>query len=150
MLWETNTNGGYRCVRFIDGLAFKTPYLFKYTDLIFYWNRAGRPKSFLWWLREWWNVFFRGCKHNEQEVRRWREKGTQEISGIRLCPVRFRLPFGLLVVMTKAGPLGRSVSLEEDMAAGSLIGKFQDTGKPDTFGLINGNVVVVDYGWWVK
>ena len=52
--------------------------------------------------------------------------------------------------MTKADPLGRGVSLEEDMAAGSLTGNFQDTGKPDTFELINGNVGVADYEWWVK
>jgi hypothetical protein len=149
MLWKTNRNGAYRCVRLIDGLAVKTPHLFKYEDLVFYWQKAGRPKSPLWWFRQWWSVLYRGCKHNEQEVRRWCEMGTREINDVRLCPIRYHLRYGLLVVMTKAEPLNRTVSMTEDMAAGALIGKFQDTGKPDTFGLVNGRVVVVDYGWWV-
>lgn len=77
--------------------------------------------------------------------------GTQEINGVSLCPVLYHLPLGLLVVMTKAEPLGRSPTFpEEDFAAKALIGRSQDTGKPDTFGIINGKVVVVDYGWWVR
>lgn len=151
MLWRTTTNGAYRCVRFIDGFALKTPYLFKYADLIANWRISGKPKSLRWWLSEWWNLFYSGLKHNQQEVRRWEEKGTQEISGVSLCPIRFHLPLGLLVVMTKADPLGRSPTFpDEDFAAFHLIGKWQDTGKPETFGIINGKVVVVDYGYWVR
>jgi hypothetical protein len=53
--------------------------------------------------------------------------------------------------MTKADPLppGYSVSITEDLAAGTLIGRNQDTGKSDTYGIVNGDLVVVDYGWWV-
>jgi hypothetical protein len=32
-------------------------------------------------------------------------------------------------------------------AASLLIGRNQDTSKPDTYGLINVHLVVVDYGW---
>jgi hypothetical protein len=39
------------------------------------------------------------------------------------------------------------VSFEEMRAAALLIGKDQDTSKPDTYGLINGQLVVVDYGF---
>jgi hypothetical protein len=135
----------------MNGLAFKAPYLFRCSDLVIDWRKTGRPKSMLWWLKEWRDRFHGARMHNQQEVRRWKEMGTQEIGGVSLCPVRFHLPLGLLVVMTKAEPLGRSPSFpEEDYAAFHLIGKWQDTGKPDTFGIINGRVVVVDYGWWVR
>jgi len=151
MLWTTNTNGRYRCVRFVNGLAFKTPYLFRCADLMFDWRRVGRPYSLRWWLREWCDRFQGALKHNQQEVRRWQEMGTREINGVSLCPVLYHLPLGLLVIMLKAEPLGRSPTFpEEDFAAGALIGRSQDTGKPDTFGIINGKVVVVDYGWWVR
>jgi len=39
------------------------------------------------------------------------------------------------------------VSFEEMQAAAHLIGRDQDTSKPDTYGLIDGELVVVDYGW---
>jgi hypothetical protein len=153
MLWKIKVGGAFRCVRLIDGLALKTPYVFKYTDLVFHWKKAGKPKSIRWLLKDWWWDLFRaGCKHSQQEVRRWQQMGAQEINGVRLCPVRFHLRCGLLVVMTKADPLpqGRSVSIIEDLAAAALIGRNQDTGKPDSYGLINGHLVVVDYGWWVQ
>jgi hypothetical protein len=153
MLWKTNSRGAFRCVRLIDGLAFKTPYVFKYTDLVFHWKRAGKPKSIRWLLKDWWwDLFHAGCKHSQQEFRRWQQIREREINGVSLCPVRFHLPFGLLVVMTKADPLphGQSVSIVEDLAAAALISRNQDTGKPDTYGLINGNLVVVDYGWWIR
>jgi hypothetical protein len=151
MLWTTNTSGAYRCVRLIDGLALKTPHLCKYSDLKFHWERAGKPSSPSWWFKTWWNGFYGGLKHNQQEVRRWHEVGTREIDGVSLCPIRFHLTLGLLVIMTKADPLGRRPTFPaEDYAAFHLIGSWRDTGKPDTFGIINGKVVVVDYGWWVQ
>lgn len=39
------------------------------------------------------------------------------------------------------------VSFEEMRAAALLIGRDQDTSKADTYGLINGQLVVVDYGF---
>jgi hypothetical protein len=132
-----------------DALVFKTPYVFKLRYLSQLWQRAHKPLSLSWWLRQWWELFYEGCKHNQQEASRWKEIGSQEIAGVSLCPVLRSLRWGLLIVMPRAAPLGRSVSLEEDMAAGSLIGKFQDTGKQSTFGILAGKIVVVDYGWWV-
>jgi len=32
-------------------------------------------------------------------------------------------------------------------AAAMLMGRNSDTGKADTFGLVNGELMVVDYGW---
>ena len=147
------TTGRSRFVLLADGLAFKTPYLFKYSDLIEQWRlarRAGKRRSIEWLFKEWWLGLFRlGCEHNKQEVRRWQQMGTQEVNGVGLCRIRKFLPWGLLVIMDRADPLGRTVSLEEDNAARILIGMNRDTGKPDTFGFVNGNVVVVDYGWWI-
>lgn len=100
---------------------------------------------------------------NEREVQtwlEWRRNGEQKISGVGLCPIRFHLPYGLLVVMKRADnlPVGRVdvsqdfmsdgfVSDAEMRAASLLIGRNQDTSKSSTYGLIDGNLVVVDYGW---
>jgi hypothetical protein len=150
MLWKTKTDGAYRCVRLIDGVAIKTPYLFKFEDLAFLWEKDGRPKSIRWLKNWWWELFRTGCKHNEQEARQWGKLGAQEINGVRLCRVRRCLPWGLAVVMDKAEPLGRPVRFpEEDFAARTLIGRAQDLNKESTFGIVAGNVVIVDYGWWV-
>jgi hypothetical protein len=48
--------------------------------------------------------------------------------------------------MCRAAPLGRPVSMEEDMTAIGLIGK----GRESTFGIIADKVVIVDYGWWIR
>ena len=100
---------------------------------------------------------------NEREVQTWLEwyrNGEQKISGVGLCPIRFYLPHGFLVVMSRADkvPAGRVdvsqdvlsngfVSSEEMRATARLIGRDQDTNKPDTYGLINNQLVVVDYGF---
>jgi hypothetical protein len=39
------------------------------------------------------------------------------------------------------------VSFEEMRAAALLIGRDQDTSKPDSYGLVHGQLVVVDYGF---
>ena len=100
---------------------------------------------------------------NEREVKTWLEwhrNGEQKISGVGLCPIRFYLRHGFLVVMSRADkvPAGRVdvshdflpngfVSDAEMRAATLLIGRDQDTSKPSTYGLIEGKLVVVDYGW---
>jgi len=102
---------------------------------------------------------------NQAEVQRWQEwqrKGAQKMSGVGLCPILFHLPRGLLVVMRKADPVpeGRVdkdqdlmsngfVTFEEMQAAAILMGKNTDTGKADTYGLVNGGLVVTDYGSFV-
>jgi hypothetical protein len=152
MLWTTNTNGRYRCMRFINGFAFKAPYLFRCSDLILDWRRVGETQLTSMVVERMARQILR-C-HKAQSTRGSQMEGdgsAQQINGVSLCPVRFHLPRGLLVVMTKADPLGRSPTFPtEDYAARMLIGWNQDTGKADTFGIINGKVVVVDYGWWVK
>ena len=82
----------------------------------------------------------------EREVQTWLEwhrNGEQKISGVSLCPIRFYLPHGFLVVMSRADkvPAGRVdvspdflsngfVSDAEARAASLLIGRNQDTSKP--------------------
>ena len=148
MLWETKSDGAFRRVRLTARLAIKTPYVFKLNYLFQLWRRAHRPISLSWWLKEWWELFYEGCKHNQQEAHRWKQIGTEEVNGISLCPVLYSERWGLLVIMRRACPLGRPVSMEEDMTAIRLIGKPQDTGKETTFGIIADKVVIVDYGWW--
>jgi len=148
MLWEIKSDGSSRRVHLTEHLAIKTPYVFKFRDLFQLWRGMGRPMSPLWWPTQWWKRFYEGCKHNQQEARRWKERGSRQIGGISLCPVLCSQRWGLLVVMRKAAPLGRPVSIEEDMAAINLIGMSQDTGRESTFGILDGKVVVVDYGWW--
>jgi len=41
------------------------------------------------------------------------------------------------------------VTFEEMQAAAILMGKNTDTGKADTYGLVNGGLVVTDYGSFV-
>lgn len=150
LFWTTKSDGAFRCVRLTNRYAIKTPYVFKVRYLFQLWQRKQKPMSFLWWYREWWSLFYEGCKNNEQEALRWKQIGAQEVNGVSLCPVLRSQRWGLLVVMPKAGPLGRAVSLEEDMTAIGLIGKSQDTGRESTYGVLAGKVVIVDYGWWIR
>jgi hypothetical protein len=150
MLWETKSDGAFRRVRLTARLAIKTPYVFKFKYLFQLWRRAQSPISLSWWLREWRELFYEGCKHNQQEARRWKQIGTQEVNGVSLCPVLYSQRWGLLVIMRRAAPLGRPVSMDEDMTAIGLIGKAQDTGRESTFGIIADKIVIVDYGWWIR
>lgn len=76
-------------------------------------------------------------------MKQWHRNGEQKISGVRMCPIRFYLPHGFLVVMSRADkvPAGRVdvshdflsngfVSDAEARAASLLIGRNQDTSKP--------------------
>jgi hypothetical protein len=150
LLWTARQDGAFRCVRLTSRFAIKTPYIFKIRYLYLLWQRAQRPISASWWCREWRSLFYEGCKHNQQEGLRWKQQGAQEINGVSLCPVLHSQRWGLFVVMLRAAPLGRTVSLEEDMAAIQLIGKSQDSGKQSTYGIVAGKVVIVDYGWWIR
>lgn len=150
MLWETKSDGAFRRVRLTAGLAIKTPYVFKFKYLFQLWRRAQSPIALSWWLREWRELFYEGCKHNQQEARRWKQIGTREVNGVSLCPVLYSQRWGLLVIMRRAAPLGRPVSMDEDMTAIGLIGKAQDTGRESTFGIIADKIVIVDYGWWIR
>jgi len=165
MVWETKNNGLFRCVRLTRRLAFKTPRVLNRRQLKNDWRISGRPKSIRWLLRTWCKLFRENRMSNQAEVRRWQEwqqNGAQKVSGVGLCPILFHLPLGLLVVMRKAGRVSEGrisklddpmsngiVSFEEMRAAAFLMGLDADTGKPDTYGLVDGGLVVVDYGFFV-
>ena len=168
MLWETKSDGLFRVVRLTRHHAFKTPHLLNRKQLNNDWRLLGTPgekPSIAWLWNTWCKLFRENCSVNEREANRWLEwhrDGEQTISGVGLCPIRFYLPHGLLVVMRRADnvPAGRVdmnqdflsngfVSSEEMRAAALLIGRDQDTSKPSTYGLINGQLVVVDYGFVV-
>jgi len=166
MLWETKSGGLFRVVRLTRRLAIKTPHVLNRRQLNNDWRLLGAPgakPSIAWRWNTWCKLFRENCSVNKREVQTWLEwhgNGEQKISGVGLCPIRFYLPHGLFVVMCRADkvPAGRVdvnrdflsngfVSFEEMRAAALLIGRDQDTSKPDTYGLINGQLVVVDYGF---
>ena len=166
MLWETKTDGLFRVVRLTRRFAFKTPHILNRRQLKNDWRLLGTPgakPSMAWRWRTWRKLFCENCSMNEREVQTWLEwqgKGEQTVSGVGLCPIRFYLPFGLLVVMKRAEKVparrvdashgylcNEFVSDAEMQAASLLIGRNQDTSKPDTYGLIDGQLVVVDYGF---
>jgi hypothetical protein len=163
MLWETKSDGLFRVVRLTRRFAFKTPHILNRRQLKNDWKLLGTPgakPSIAWRWRTWRKLFRENCSMNEREVQTWLEwhrNGEQKISGVGLCPIRYYLPLGLLVVMKRADkvPAGRVdvshdflsngfVSDAEVRAASLLIGRNQDTSKPNTYGLINGHLVVVD------
>ena len=166
LLWETKNNGLFRVVRLTRRYAFKTPRVLEFYGLNLEWQRFGTPgskPSALWLVRAWFKLFGQSRLVNAEEARtyqEWKHRGAPRIAGVALCPVLCNLPWGLLNVMPRAAevPLNRinlnqdpfsngAVSSEEMSAAVHLTGRNSDTHKPDTFGLINGELVVVDYGW---
>ncbi len=165
MLWQTKTNGLFRCVRLTRRFAFKTPHVLNRRQLKNDWKMFGKPKSISWLWRTWCKLFRENRMSNQAELRQWQEwqqNGAQKVSGVGLCPILFHLPLGLLVVMRKANPVpeGRVskehdpmsngvVSFEEMRAAAFLMGRDADTGKPDTYGLVDGGLAVVDYGFFI-
>ena len=106
----------------------------------------GAKPSIAWRWNTWRKLFRENCSMNEREVQTWLDwhrNGEQKISGVSLCPIRFYLPHGFLVVMSRADkvPAGRVdvshdflsngfVSDAEARAASLLIGRNQDTSKP--------------------
>lgn len=166
MLWETKSDGLFRVVRLTRHFAFKTPHILNRKQLKNDWKLLGTPgakPSIAWRWKTCCKLFRENCSVSEREVQTWLEwhrNGEQKISGVGLCSIRYYLPHGLLVVMRRAEnvPAGRVdvnrdflsngfVSFEEMRAAALLIGKDQDTSKPDAYGLIDGELVVVDYGF---
>jgi hypothetical protein len=148
MLWRTNTNGTARCVRLTEKLAIKTPYIF-----------FDRIKTF--WFLNIFRRFWLGLMSNREEVRRYRERGHLEFNGIRFCPVKSYL-WGLITVMPKVEPLPLETWNPDDHsfqefrkvvpiieAGGSLMGFEADNIKHDSYGLLDGKIVMIDYGWWM-
>jgi len=76
------------------------------------WSCPRRKPSIEWRWNTWRKLFRENCSMNEREVQTWLEwhlNGEQKISGLGLCPIRFYLPHGFLVVMSRADkvPAGR-------------------------------------------
>ena len=146
--------------------AFKTPRILEFNGLKAEWRQYGNPNSkpsIPSQVKAWFKLFRQNRLVNEEETRtyeEWRRNGARRVAGVGLCPILFHLPWGLLNVMPRAAsvPTNRispaqdpwsngAVSCEEMNAAAMLMGRNSDTGKPDTFGLVNGELMVVDYGW---
>jgi hypothetical protein len=89
-----------------------------------------------------WAPFLRGLLCNMQEVA-FSGTGWPE-----LCPVLWRVPGGFLVVMRRARPLTDAEWFGLDVA-GFKYGPDYDVPvecKRDSFGVVDGRVVAVDYG----
>lgn len=112
--------GSTRYVLFIRNYAFKIPSLSGYTQ-------------FLW-----------GLLANMQEVRFSKVVSIKN----KLCPIVFYIPFGIMVVMPKVRILNNNeiskVELENFCLDENCIIPAEI--KYDSFGYLNGNLVVVDFG----
>ncbi|OED34275.1 hypothetical protein AB832_07920 [Flavobacteriaceae bacterium (ex Bugula neritina AB1)] len=127
--------GSLRVVYLIGGLAFKFPTISS------------------------WEHFLRGLLANMEEVHLWKNRSNVEF-GFLLCPVRFSLPFGLLVVMKRAKVMTDEDFLDREEEIKTLtnaelftpkVGNpfvFNSIGelKPSSWGFIDNKIIVVDYG----
>lgn len=93
-------------------------------------------------VRNGWRLFLYGLLANMQE-RTFSRAGWPE-----LCPVRWSIPGGWLVVMPRARPLSDDEFLAFDAEA--FIDKpdyhVPAEAKADSFGWLDGRVVAIDYG----
>lgn len=119
-----NTRGVTRTVLLTRRWAIKIPGC---------WNRG---------LRHWWRHLLLGLLANMQEVEFSRTDWPE------LCPVRYYLPGGWLVVMPRLRILTESEFAEADY--GALVHRpgyeVPAEAKADSFGWLNGRIVAVDYG----
>ena len=91
-----------------------------------------------------WRLFLHGLLANMQEVV-FSKTGWPE-----LCPVLFHLPLGLLVVMPRCQPLTGEEFNKFDYDKFTIHDDYVLTyieNKPDSFGILNGKIVAVDYGF---
>ena len=111
------TTGATRLVLLTKRYAFKLPTIFSYTR------------------------FLHGLLANMQEVEWSKPRYPQ------LCPVIFSLPLGLLVVMPRCQPLTEQYnSLDVDSWINLEDCVLPVEPKQDSFGVLNGQIVAVDYG----
>ena len=117
------------------------------------WKRAGAMRE-VFLVGRWaiklpkltsdWRQFLRGLLSNMEE-REFSAKGYPEF-----CPVVFSLPCGWLVVMRRAEPLTDEFLAGFDRLQfimpddGRLFPEVEP--KDDSFGMLDGRVVIVDYG----
>lgn len=123
------------------------------------WNRNGVTRE-VFVVGRWaikipsvrsWRLFLTGLLANMQEATFGRMGRTE------LCPVRFHIPGGWLLVMPRVRVLSddefKAISWREHLDAdGSMIRLAEY--KPDSFGWLDGRLVAIDYGggsgdgWW--
>lgn len=113
--------GATRAVFLVGRYAFKVPFAFS------------------------WKHFLLGLIANMQEVSFGRAKWPE------LCPLVWWLPAGLLVVMRRAEPLTDEqwTAFEPTISDGWLVGDeyyVPCEPKMDSFGMIDGRIVALDYG----
>jgi hypothetical protein len=92
--------------------------------------------------------FLEGLLSNFFELRRYqRKRGYGEYPPSKLCPIIFHFPLGVIIVMKRAKVLTESEFQHFNYQ------EFCETGmscfienKPDSFGILNEKIVVVDYG----
>jgi len=89
-------------------------------------------------------LFLQGLLANMQEVA-FSKTGWPE-----LCPVLFYIPFGIITVMPRCEPLTREQFDKLDYFMFTLRENYVLTfveHKIDSFGILNGKIVAVDYGY---
>jgi len=82
-----------------------------------------------------WSLFLHGLLANMQEAFWW--SATHDS---RLCPVRFSVPGGFLVIMERANPVENENIPYEEYEGLPL------DPKPTNFGMLRGKLVLLDYG----
>lgn len=92
-----------------------------------------------------WKGFLYGLVGNMHEVQ-WYRHSSEDMK--RLCPIRFAIPGGWLVVMSRARDMTRDEW--DGFDAMEFIGSGQNTipvePKMNSFGWLDGRIVAVDYG----
>jgi hypothetical protein len=90
-----------------------------------------------------WRLFLLGLLANMQEVKFSKTKWEE------LCPILFYLPLGFLVVMKRCESLTRqqfeSFDIDDFREKPDHLITFVEN-KIDSFGILNGKIVAVDYG----
>jgi hypothetical protein len=109
--------GSNRWTVLAGGLAFKVP----------------NPSS--------WRSLLYGLLNNMNE--RW---AASVAEGDAHCPVRLYIPGGFLNIMPRCQPLNDSDWQDFSTHATAFAGALEVEQKPDSFGILDGRIVAVDYG----
>lgn len=86
-----------------------------------------------------WRNFLRGLISNLNEQEFWKA-----FKSSKMCPVLFCFPLGLFLIMPKASPLTYEIDFESFLKEPDF--HIPAEPKPDSFGIYNGRIVVIDYG----
>jgi len=114
------SKGSSRCVILVGKLAFKFPYTYS------------------------WKTFLNGLLANMQEVEFSQIKDWEE----KLCPIKWYIPLGFLVIMPRVKVLEPHEMTREQLEDFCQIGDFKIPAeiKESSFGWLEGRLVAIDYG----